>query len=63
MWWNCFHQLLFVPGNNKRELLRAVFIVGSEELTFSFPLSLSICHLVTQQIENFLVLVLLTLVS
>lgn len=52
MQWDCFHQLLFVPGNNKRELLGAVFIVGSEEPTFSFPLSLSICHQVTEQIEN-----------
>lgn len=32
--WDCFHQLLFVPGSNKRELLGAVFIVDSEEPTF-----------------------------
>jgi len=41
--WDCFHQLLFVPSNNKRELLGAVFSAGSEDATFSFPLSSSIC--------------------
>lgn len=52
MCWDCFHQLLFVPSNNKRELLGAVFSVGSEAPTFSFLLSSSICQLVTEHIEN-----------
>lgn len=39
MRWDCFHQLLLGPANNKRELFGAVFSVGSEDPTFSFPLS------------------------
>lgn len=49
--WDCFNQLLFVSANNKRELLGAVFSAGSDDPTFSFPLS-SICQLVTEHIEK-----------